>query len=71
MQRRDSQHRFITPMLKNIFGKNFNVSNDFADRADDFIKFFSLHGAGPAQKKLFAHNSFSVCLLCMHALFVS
>ena len=53
MQRRDSQHRFIKPMLKNIFGKNFNVSNDFADRADDFIKFFSLNGAGPAQKKLF------------------
>ena len=45
MQKQSSKQRFIISILKNIFGKNFKVSNVFAGTADSFIKTLSLHWA--------------------------
>ena len=55
-------------MLKKIFGKHFNVFNVLADRADSFIKLFSLHCAGLVHNKIFFYDPFSACLfVCLHA----
>ena len=57
-------------MLKKTFGKHFNIFYGFEDTADNFIKLFSLHRAGPVQNKFFFFYHFSfVCLFV--CLFVS
>ena len=66
IQRWGSKHRSIIPMLKKILGKRFNVFNAFADAADDFMKHFLLHWAGPVQKKLFRN----FVLYCYNLLFM-
>ena len=59
-------------MLKKTFGKHFTVFYGFEDTADNFIKLFSLHRAGPVQNKFFFFYHFSfvclfVCLfLCLY-----
>ena len=62
MKKQGSKHRFIISMLKNIFGKHFNV---FADTADNFIKLFSLNWAEPVHKKekYFIIPSLFLCFL--------
>ena len=49
-------------MLKRIFGRHLNVSNDFADTADNFITFYSLHLAGSIHKNFLLFYLFIVCL---------
>ena len=62
MSKQFRKQRSKISMLKRIFGRHLNVSNDFADTADNFITFYSLHLAGSIHKNFISFYLFIVCL---------
>ena len=67
MQKQGSKHRFITSILKKIFGKHFSVFNIFTYTADNIIKPFSLHWVGQIHRIFCLFFEFVFCFFLLFA----